>query len=177
MGTNAPPDGLNVVGHRWTRTVDGRDNLFGVGEPNPRKQMNVKIDHIFSQSHRLATSYTYETVNADDTYEGWADSFEGWFLRKPQVLSVNLTSTLSPTLVNEVRFGMSRMGTNVLHATSVPGNEEKLLELLPKGPGGQPILTQWCSPVVANVSNMSRCGEFGGLIGARNHGPSATDTI
>jgi hypothetical protein len=177
-GSTIPLDGLNVIGHRWTRTVDGRDNLYGVGEPNPRKQINIKIDHIFTQKHRLATSYSYERVDADDTYEGWPDSFEGRVQRKPQVLSANLTSTLSPNIVNEARLGMSRMGTNVLHATSVPGHEE-LLRLLPKSSNGLTILPQWCTPnpTGALQSNMSWCGENGGLIGARGNGPSAADTI
>jgi hypothetical protein len=178
-GSTIPLDGLNVIGHRWTRTVDGRDNLYGVGEPNPRKQINMKIDHIFSQRHRVATSYSYETVDADDTYEGWPDSFEGRVTRKPQVLSANMTSTLSATTVNEGRFGMSRMGTNVHHATSVAGKGTKLLELLPKSANGLAILPQWCTPnpVGATQSNMSWCGENGGLIGARGNGPSAADTI
>jgi hypothetical protein len=169
-------DGLNVIGHRWTRTVDGRDNLYGVGEPNPRKQINIKIDHIFSQRHRVATSYSYETVNADDTYEGWPDSFEGRVTRKPQVLSVNLASTLGASIVNEGRFGISRMGTNVHHATSVAGKGTKLLELLPKS-NGLAILPQWCTPANAGIVAMSWCGENGGLIGARGNGPSAADTI
>ena len=168
---NQTLDGLNIIGHRWTRTVDGRDNLYGVGEPNPRKQINLKIDHIFSQNHRLAGSYSFEKVNADDTYEGWQDSFEGRLLRQPQVISVNMTSTLSPTFVNEARFGISRMGTNVLHATSVPGRGAELIALLPKTKSGLPLLTQYC------FGAMSWCGENGGLIGARGNGPSATDTI
>jgi hypothetical protein len=173
-----PLDGLNIAGNRWTRTVDGRDNLYGIGEPNPRKQINLKIDHIFTQNHKLATSYTYETVDADDTYEGWSDSFEGRVQRKPQVLSVNMTSTLTPNIVNEGRFGMTRQGTNVLHATSVPGRGEELIDLLPKSTGGLPVLTQWCTPAgfFAPVT-MSWCGENGGLVGARGNGPSATDTI
>jgi len=140
-GSGLTFDGLNIVGHRWTRTVDGRDNLYGVGEPNPRKQINIKIDHIFSQDHKLATSYTYESVNADDTYEGWIDSYEGRLQRNPQVLSVNLTSTLAANIVNEARMGMSRMGTNVLHATSVPATGPELLDLLPKTTGGLAVLT------------------------------------
>src|SRR5262249_34007435 len=121
-------------------------------------------------------SYSYERVNADDTYEGWPDSFEGRVQRKPQVLSVNMTSTLTSNIVNEGRFGMSRMGTNVLHATGVPGHE-KLLELLPKS-NGLTVLPQWCIPAVGfAASAMSWCGENGGLIGARGNGPSAADTI
>jgi hypothetical protein len=172
-------DGLNTVGHRWSRTVDGRDNLFGVGEPNPRKQINFKIDHIFTQNHKFATSYSYETVNADDTFEGWPDSFEGRVQRKPQVLSLNLTSTLSPTVLNEARFGMTRQGTNVLHATGVPGRGEELLDLLPEA-NGLPLILQWCAQGEGFFSSQAEfgwCGENGGLIGARGNGPSATDTI
>ena len=170
-------DGLNIVGHRWTRTVDGRDNWFGVGEPNPRKQINLKIDHIFSPNHKLAASYSYESVNADDTYEGWVDSYEGRLIRRPQVLSVNMTSTLAANIVNEARFGMSRSGTNVTHATSLPGGRgQELLDLLPKTTGGLPVLTQWCTPAgFFDPATMSWCGQNGGLIGARGNGPSATD--
>ncbi len=170
-------DGLNIVGHRWTRTVDGRDNWFGVGEPNPRKQINLKIDHIFSPNHKLAASYSYEKVNADDTYEGWADSYEGRLIRRPQVMSINMTSTLAANVVNEARFGMSRSGTNVTHATSLPdGRGEELLDLLPKTTGGLPVLTQWCTPAgFFDPATMSWCGQNGGLIGARGNGPSATD--
>ncbi len=175
-GSTIPLDGLNIIGNRWTRTVDGRDNLYGVGEPNPRKQINIKIDHIFSQRHHVATSYSYERVSAADTYMGWPDSFEGRVARQPQVLSANMTSTLSTNIVNEGRFGMSRMGTNVHHATSVPGRGDKLLALLPKS-NGLSVLPQWCTPAVAGVVTMSWCGENGGLIGARGNGPSAADTI
>jgi hypothetical protein len=172
-------DGLNIIGNRWTRTVDGRDNLFGVGEPNPRKQINTKIDHIFSQDHKVAGSYSYETVNADDTYEGWPDSFEGRLVRKPQVASVNLTSTLSTTMVNEARFGMTRQGTNVLHATDLPGGRgDELRELSPESQG-LPVLLQWCTPDPPGPAQptMSWCGQNGGLIGARGNGPSASTTI
>ena len=118
--------------------------------------LNVKIDHVFSQRHRLATSYSYETVNADDTYEGWPDSFEGRVQRQPQVLSANITSTLTPSLVNEGRFGMSRQGTNVHHATSVPGHE-KLLELLPKS-NGLTILPQWPLRLMEDHERLSTGG-------------------
>ena len=175
-GSGAILDGLNIVSHRWSRTVDGRDNWFGVGEPNPRKQINLKIDHIFTTNHKLAASYTYEKVNADDTYEGWVDSYEGRLIRRPQVMSVNMTSTLAANIVNEARFGMSRSGSNVTHATSVPGRGEELLDLLPKTTGGLPVLTQWNTPAAGfSPATMSWSGQNGGLIGARGNGPSATD--
>jgi hypothetical protein len=163
-------DGLNVSCHRWSRTIDGRDNLFGVGEPNPRKQINIKIDHIFNQEHKVATSYSLERVNADDTPEGWVDSFEGRLFRQPQVLSVNLTSTLAANIVNEVRFGMTRMGTNVRHATQVPENREALLALLPES-NGLFLIPQYQTGTIAWA------GESGGLIGARGNGPSAATVI
>jgi hypothetical protein len=170
-------DGLNVVGDRWTRTVDGRDNLYGVGEPNPRKQINAKIDHIFTQAHKLSTSYTFETTKAADTYAGWPGSFEGRVNRQPQVISVNFTSTLKANMVNEARFGMSREGTNVLHSTSA---NPQVLDLLPKS-NGLPVLEQWCTPqsggFFAPPATISWCGENGGLLGARGNGPAASDTI
>ena len=162
-------DGLNVSCHRWSRKIDGRDNLFGVGEPNPRKQINIKIDHVFNTDHRLATSYSFERVNADDTPEGWPDSFEGRLFRQPQVLSVNMTSTLAPNIVNEARFGATRMGTNVRHATQVPENAA-LLDLLPES-NGLLLVPQY------QTGTITWAGESGGLIGARGNGPSAATVI
>ena len=48
--------------------------------------------------------------------------FRGQRFRRPQLLALNFTSTLSPTLVNEVRSGMRRTGGNSFNGLNDPDN-------------------------------------------------------
>ena len=41
-------DGLNTAGGRWVRSLNGADNLWGIGQYQARKQINLKLDHYFS---------------------------------------------------------------------------------------------------------------------------------
>jgi len=125
-------DGLNTAGHRWTRGLDGADNLFGIGEPTRRKQYNGKIDHVFSQNHKINGAYSYESTYASDTFMTWPGTYDGHVRTKPQVLTMNFTSTLSPNLVNEARVGMTRMGTNVYATLYNPDYRDEILALMPK---------------------------------------------
>jgi hypothetical protein len=131
-------DGLNVAGHRWNRSLKGGMNLWGIVEDTQRKQINVKLDHNFSSAHRISGSWSYDRMWADDSYTNWPNGYNGINKLNPQVLTVNLTSTLKPTLLNEFRFGMSRTGTNVYSPLDRPGNEE-LRSLFPEY-NGLPVL-------------------------------------
>src|SRR5262249_8133305 len=55
--------------------------------------------------------------------------------RRPQVLAVNLVSTLSPKMFNEVRLGMARSGVNNYSPLDNPDTGDKLRALLPKANG------------------------------------------
>ncbi len=137
-------DGLNTATHRWVRRNRGADNLFGAGGDvnNQRKQINIKIDHNFNIRHKLNASYSYERDDSDDAaLPTWPTGYFGKDYRRPQVLGVNFTSTLTNSLVNEARFGFSRTGANTVGAPERDdiGEEvrSKLLQL-----NGGPIYTQ-----------------------------------
>jgi hypothetical protein len=124
-------DGLNTAGFRWTRTAEGADNLYGVGEDTYRKQINVRIDHNFSQRHRVNGTWSFEKDHADDTLRTWPEnSWSGGGLRQPQVLSINFLSNFSATLLNELKFGMSRTGSNTLSPATRPSNGDALQNYL-----------------------------------------------
>src|SRR5262249_8102672 len=56
--------------------------------------------------HKLSAGYTKERdVSASDV-PGWPGGLPFLTHRYPQVLTVNFTSTLSPTLLNEARYGI-----------------------------------------------------------------------
>jgi hypothetical protein len=129
-------DGLNVVGHRWIRRRDGGENLFDSGEPQSRKQWNAKIDHIFNQQHKISGAWSIEKDYASDAFMNWPNTWEGKDYNQPQVLTVNFVSTLSPRLVNEARFGMSRTGTNEFAPLFNPAYHDAIYKLFPKNSSG-----------------------------------------
>ncbi|HSW40829.1 MAG TPA: carboxypeptidase regulatory-like domain-containing protein, partial [Acidobacteriota bacterium] len=133
-------DGLNTAGHRWSRTLNGADNLFGVGEDTYRRQLNVRVDHNISDVHRVSGSWSWEKSWADDNFKTWPNGFGGKSERRPQVLTLNFVSSLRPTLLNEFRFGRSRTGANVTSAYTNPDTGSALRELLPKMANGVPVV-------------------------------------
>jgi hypothetical protein len=121
-------DGLNTAGHRWVRREkNGNETIFslddeGLNRPDnlSRKQINLKIDHNFNDAHKLSGSYTYEHSYGVANFEPWPEGFRGQRFRKPQLLSVNFTSTLTPNLINEFRSGMRRTGGNSYNGLEDP---------------------------------------------------------
>src|SRR4030095_2172863 len=88
--TTFVPDRLNTATHQWLRRAKGADNLFGVGQDNNRRQINVKLDHNFNANHKLNGSYSYEIDTSDDAaLPDWPSGFTGKDIRRPQVLAVN----------------------------------------------------------------------------------------
>jgi len=134
-------DGLNTAGYRWVLSRTGSDNRFGIGEAVNRKQINIKIDHNFSSRHKINSGYSYERNFAANTWGVWPFRFPGAAYRRPQVLTVNFTSTLSPTLLNEARFGMRRSGTNTPTGLTNPETRDAALEFFPST-NGFPVLPQ-----------------------------------
>lgn len=140
-------DGLNTAGHRWARhEKDGSEGIFPTNSvlTSPtftgRKQINFKIDHNFNAKNKLGATYTYERSagNASGAFETWPDGFRGSFFRHPQTLSLNFTSTLSPSLVNEIRGGMRRTGSNTFNGFNDPVNGKAAQDFYPNF-GGYPV--------------------------------------
>jgi hypothetical protein len=123
-------DGLNTAGSRWARTLNGADNLYGVGEDTWRRQINVRIDHNFNDKHRISGTWSWEKDWSDDSFKNWPDGYGGKNIRRPMVIAAGLVSSLGPTLINEFKFGMSRTGTNVQSPITNPEGGDKLKELL-----------------------------------------------
>jgi hypothetical protein len=124
-------DGLNTAASVWTRGFRGNDNLYGVGEYNQRKQINIKIDHSFNDRHRINGSWSFEKGWSDNNLRVWPNGFGGYADRRPQVLTVNFTSNLRTNMLNEARFGMSRTGTNLYGPLDNPETSNQLREYLP----------------------------------------------
>jgi len=136
-------DGLNTAGHRYTRSFEGDDNLFGITDDSMRTQINLKLDHIFNQNHKISSTYTYEWDWSDEDMGNWPGGFRGRNDRRPSVLAVNFVSTLSPSLVNEARFGMTRTGVNRVAAIDREETREGVLAHFKTATNGLPIIAEF----------------------------------
>ena len=104
-------DGLNIAGHRWLRRVQGQDTSVGDGQDTNRNQTNLRIDHNFNSRHKLSVSATKEKDWSMTTQTGisaWPGGYDGLVEREPHFYQAGLTSTVSPTVLNEFRFGTRR---------------------------------------------------------------------
>jgi hypothetical protein len=102
-----------------------------LGAANIRKQINLKIDHNFSVRHKISAVWSFERSH-DERVGNWPFYFQGSDFSQPQVLTVNFTSTLSPTLLNEVRVGSRRTGTNNLGPFQNPKTGKDSLAFFPQ---------------------------------------------
>jgi hypothetical protein len=102
-------DGLNVAAYKWTRTTHGTDTVYGSGLDSARKAITIKIDHNINTEHRFSGTYSYESSFSATAEAIWPEpyGFGGSLDRKPQTFTATLTSTLRPTLLNELRFGLA----------------------------------------------------------------------
>jgi hypothetical protein len=105
-------DGLNTAGIRFTRRIYGLDQPDGnANDTTNRDQINFRIDHQLNANHKLSGIYTWER-NLDVTDQAgimqWPGGFNGANNRWPRVLNGSLISTLTPSVVNELRIGYMR---------------------------------------------------------------------
>jgi hypothetical protein len=101
-------DGLNTAVHRWVRrTVAGSPGGQGeIMDAYARQQFNIKIDHNFNSKNRLSGNWIRESHYTDNNdLSPWPNGYNGEVRENPRVRTLQLTSTLSPALLNEFRYG------------------------------------------------------------------------
>jgi hypothetical protein len=107
-----PCDGLNMATHRWVRrTIGGDGGSAGTNvDEFRRRTFNIKVDHNFNSNHKLTGSYVHEYRYSDNTAQAspWPTGWNGELITEPRVMSAQLTSTLTPAVLNEFRFGYRR---------------------------------------------------------------------
>jgi hypothetical protein len=166
FGTN---DGLNTAQFRWQRRRDGSNSIgaeVGTDLFVNTKQINLKIDHNFNAKHKLAVSWSNQRDNSAINQANWPGGPWGSVYRRPEVVTANMTSTLSSRIINEARFGMNYNPDNTLPAyfSLDPATRKAAENLLL--PAGQSVLNpQYKYLAVVNTGI--------GLIGDTS-GPMAT---
>ena len=191
-------DGLNYAGIRFMNPIVGFGNsIWGSGGDPDRKSITFKIDHNINNDHRISGTYTYEYFVVGDHWLLWPKqygSYSGTDDRKSNNLMISLTSTLRPTVLNEVRFGLSSADTwtnSPLDAKDGDKMRDVLETLFPSslsrnqlivvGVGDAPLLFH-ADPQSGSAANSShpvgtRWGNIGTTWGGNSPRWSAADTV
>jgi len=142
-------DGLNQATIRFVRRVDGLDQTLGNGPDVNRDQYNFRIDHNFNSNNKLSFIGTREKTWGAATQavlRSWPDGFDGIAIKRPDVYIVTFTSTLSSTLLNELRLGRRRSIDQQFPPANRPGPQgEEALNFVPVANGVRfhPVTSLW----------------------------------
>ena len=110
-------DGLNTAGHRFVRRIagaGGNRNLSGgaanavVGEDVNRDQINIRLDYQAGDNNKLTFTMTREDSRGHTVQSGirqWPEGFDGDTNFFPYTYTAAWVSTISPTVLNEFRWG------------------------------------------------------------------------
>jgi hypothetical protein len=143
-------DGLNTAVYQWQFSAHGTGDLntaYGTSFVADHHQENLKIDHIFSPRHKVAVNGSYQVIPNDyipvsGPLLQWPGGYLSKTLRKPRVLTVNFTSTLSSSLLNEARYGYRANWHYVWAPWEVPNEKDREVPLsfMLNGQNGIPIV-------------------------------------
>ncbi|HEY2383882.1 MAG TPA: carboxypeptidase-like regulatory domain-containing protein [Terriglobia bacterium] len=104
-------DGLNTAQINFTRRVQGFDLTNGNGSDVDRDQYNARIDQNFNSKNKLSIIATREHTwggSAQSGQRSWPTGYDGLAVKRPDVYIITFTSTLSSSLLNELRLGRRR---------------------------------------------------------------------
>ncbi len=101
-------DGLNTAGIRWQRRIAGEDGATGDTQTANRNHSTFRIDYQFNSSNKASYSLTRENnwgVTGQTGLPDYPGGYFGEIRRDPTFSTASWTSTISPTIVNEFRWG------------------------------------------------------------------------
>jgi hypothetical protein len=142
-------DGLNTAGYTWRRrsTLDAN-------------QYNLKIDHHFNDRHRAEFTFAREDVNAPNGFmpQSFPSSPGGSVEQIASLYAVSITSTLSPTTLNEFHAGAVRARTRFFAPWELPGGRQ----LMPtnNGYGYLPVFSLVSDPIPTGNDPQGRISPF-----------------
>jgi Carboxypeptidase regulatory-like domain len=99
-------DGLNTANYQFAQRQSGTESPFAGAVEVNRDQLNARVDHNFNSKNKFFFTVSREHVWADSQLPTWPGGFAGTTVRYPAAYTSSVVSTLSPTLVNEFRFGL-----------------------------------------------------------------------
>jgi hypothetical protein len=140
-------DGLNTAIYQYQFADHGTGDLNttdGVSYVADHHQINLKIDHNFNSRNKLAVNGSYQWLKnhyipISGPTTQWPNGYLSDIDRRPRVLTVNLTTTLTSTLLNEARYGYRANWYYVWAPWEVPDVSKRAVPLSLMLAGGQGV--------------------------------------
>jgi hypothetical protein len=104
-------DGLNTAGYRWHRRHDGLEDLDGTSPNVNRDHLTARLDYQINPAHKVTYTMTREEnwgVTGQTGLPAFPQGYFGDVRRIPDFYTAAWTATVSPTVVNEFRWGRKR---------------------------------------------------------------------
>ena len=161
-------DGLNTAQYRFQRGRGGANStqaIVGADLYSNSRQFNLKVDHNFTANHKAAVSYTIQRDNSADNVASFPGegSINGAVIRRPYILTANVTSTLGSRMINEARFGVNHNYNYDVPAWFHPDDaiRQKAEEYLLRGPASSlnpgyqylAVVNNGCCGLFPNINN------------------------
>src|SRR5207249_1228814 len=129
-------DGLNIAGYTWRRRATSDFDHY-----------NVKIDHMINDRHRVNFSFIRQDGEALNVFlpQPFPRSPSGLYTDARTFYSFGMTSTLSPTMVNEFHAGAQRALVRFNAPWELPGGRQSLPAL--KGYSFLPVFGLVSDPI------------------------------
>jgi hypothetical protein len=133
-------DGLNQAQFRWVKSGDSLiGGQQGLESDVNRNQINIKIDENINSRNKLTGSFSDERRHSTTSPSVYPDGWTPSTKRSPRVITLSFTSTLSPSMVNEFRFGFQRTKSSTYYPYDDPETKDDVLAYLPSA-NGIPII-------------------------------------
>ena len=98
-------DGLNTAGFNWVRRESGDDNAAGTSQDVNRDNLNLRFDYQITDGNSVSFIYSREHDWGENGLPAWPSGFKGISSRDPRIYTATWTSSITPTVLNEFRFG------------------------------------------------------------------------
>ena len=172
------PVGAQMLGFYPMPNVPGRDNLpfnyfASPGIVDDGDGFDVRVDHNFNDAHRIFGRFSYRDVGTLTPSRLPPPAFgnSGLLLAlEAQNIAFNYNATISPNMLNELRFGFSRMPSAFdLADTAAPSNQSI-------GLGGTPVPDEPGTALFAISKNRRTPGQGPAPVGPPGDTPK-TDNL
>jgi hypothetical protein len=111
-------DGLNTANYQFLQRQRGTESPFSGAVEVNRDQLNFRVDHNFNAKNKLFFTASREHVWADSQLPMWPGGYAGTTERYPASYTSSIVSTITPSLLNEFRFGLRNGSPRMTARTS-----------------------------------------------------------
>jgi Carboxypeptidase regulatory-like domain len=156
-------DGLNTAIIRFTRRQEGLDLTNGNGDEVNRDQYNARIDHNFNSKHKVSLIATNEHTWGTATQAGlraWPQGFDGLAVKRPVLYSIQVSSTLSSNMLNQLRLGKSGSNNWQWGSADVSGDIGAQARALQANANGIPYQVGFAGGL-NDITSFTNIGGFG----------------